>query len=169
MSVVEWVVCEPTNRWSAALRLLLDDQTEADRCRFRIREVRSLAELSAILRERVACLACIETRRDNLRDILTWLSTASHNNLHVKFAALIDYSLHPDPWASPQNRSSLLQDASDALREAGAATVVTSPRRLGPLLEFGRQIALNSLRQPAANDGMTIAAKVWAALPWQAR
>jgi hypothetical protein len=169
MNCGNWIVCEQSNRWAAALRLLLDDQARADGSRYQLREVRTLTELAASLSERLACLACIEVRRANLSDVLAWLAMAPKDFGDARFVALLDYSLQPDPWAAAESRLNEPGDVMDALREAGAAMVITSPRRLGSLVEMGRGPAGHRRLLSAAKDAeMTLAAKVWTSLPWQA-
>jgi hypothetical protein len=116
------------------------------------------------------CLAGIEVGRANLGDVLAWLAMAEREFAIVRFVALVDYSLQPDPWASSEARLNELSDVTDALREAGAAMAVTSPRRLGPLVELGRRPPgrLRPRRQAANDPEMSLTSRVWASLPWQA-
>ena len=165
----DWIVCEKANRWAAALRLLLGSQSPADGSRCRLREVRTLAELAASLSGCDVCLAGIEVGRANLGDVLAWLAMAEREFVNVRFVALLDYSLHPDPWASGEARLNNLSDVTDALREAGAAMSVTSPRQLDPLVELGRRPPGRLPPREAANGPeMSLTSRVWASLPWQA-
>lgn len=169
MSGGDWIVCEQSNRWAAALRLLLVSQSRVEGRRYRLREVRTLAELAASLSEQQVPLVGIEAGRANLGDVLAWLAMAEMEFANVRIVALLDYSLQPDPWASGEARLNQLSDVTDALREAGAAMVITSPRRLGPFVELG--LRPTGPRRPlrAANDAeMSLTSRVWASLPWQA-
>jgi hypothetical protein len=167
MSGGDWIVCEQSNRWAAALRMALDGRAGADG--FHLREVRSLAELSASLSERPASVTCIEIQRTNLSDALTWLASAERSVGPAPLVALVSYSLQPDPWESGAAGSDSLRDIADVLREAGSAMVVTSPRRLTPLVELGLRQASRRPPHPAADDAeMPLASTVWASLPWQA-
>jgi hypothetical protein len=165
----DWIICERSNRWAAALRLVLDGQNRVDGRRCQLREVRTLADLAASLSEGQMCLACIEVRPASLGDVLAWLAKAEQEFGETRFVALLDYSLQPDPWAAAESRLNKLDDVSDALVEAGAALVVTSPRRLGPLVELGRRSANPSQSRQTSDDAeITLTSRVWASLPWQA-
>lgn len=165
----DWIVCERSNRWAAALRLVLDGQTRVVGRRCRLREARTLADLAASLSERHVCLACVEVRPATLSDILAWLAKAEKEHGETRFVALLEYSLQPDPWAAAESRLSELGDISDALLEAGAAMVVTSPRQLGPLVDLGRRPAKAPQSLQTSDDAeMTLTSRVWASLPWQA-
>ena len=169
MNDSDWIVCERSNRWAAALRLVLDGQNRVDGRRRRLREVRTLADLAASLTEGQMCLACIEVRPASLGDVLAWLAKAEQEFGETRFVALLDYSLQPDPWAAVESRLNKLGDLSDALVEASAALVVTSPRRLDPCIELGRRPAKHLQPRRTSDDAeMTLTSRVWASLPWQA-
>jgi hypothetical protein len=157
----DWIVCEQSSRWAAALRLLLDSQIPADRNRYRLLEVRTLAELTASLSEQQVPLVGIEVRRANLGDALPWLAMAQQEFGDTRFVAFLDYSLQPDPWGAAESRLSDLGDVTDALREAAATMVVTSPRRLGPLVDLGRRPAKPSQSRQTSDDAeMTLTSRV---------
>jgi hypothetical protein len=169
MSGCEWIICEKSSRWAAALRMALERDVRPDRCEDRLHEVRSLAELSERLSERRVSLAAIEVRRANLGDVLKWLSTDSRRASRTRFVTLLDRSLQSDPWEIAARGADVLRDASDALREAGATDIVVSPRRLGPLIELGRRHAANMAQLHTPSDSeLSFSAKAWASLPWQA-
>ena len=76
MNDSDWIVCERSNRWAAALRLVLDGQNRVDGRRCRLREVRTLADLAASLSEGRMCLASVEVRPATLGAALAWLAKA---------------------------------------------------------------------------------------------
>lgn len=152
MSRVEWIVCERTGRWASALRLAL----AATRPRDRLRETRHFAELDAEIATRPTALAAIEVRRDNFAQALDWLAMAGQRHIGVHCVALVENSL-----------SDQLADVGEALAEAGARAIVTSPRRLGAILALAaRHAEVAAETQPV--DDRPLEARVWASLPWQA-
>jgi hypothetical protein len=163
-----WIVCECTQRWAAALRLLLDQETQRNRTQHRLIEVRHLEEASARLSEHPDSLVSIEVDRANFGDVIAWLTAASRRFGRARFVALADYALQPNPWESDGNGMKTWQDAAGALQEAGAAMVAATPRELETIVQFGRRHAA-ALSVPgfADNTEMPIRETVWATLPWQ--
>jgi hypothetical protein len=155
MSRIEWVVCERTSRWAAALRMAL----AADELSCRLRELRHFIELDAELAARPTAVAAIEVHRGNFANVLCWLPRAREQFAEVRFVALLDRSLVVD-------KTKESADVGDALLEAGAALVVASPRRLEPILELGRR---HAAAPPKTSENVRLVEQVWASLPWQAR
>ncbi len=147
---VEWIVCERTSRWASALRMAL----AADGTPHRIRELRHLAELDVELTARPTALAAIEIHRGNFADLLAWLPTARERHVHARCVALLDRSLADN-----------LNATCDALDEAGAPAIATSPRRLDAVVALGTRHAETAR---IIGENAPLVAQVWASLPWQA-
>ena len=163
-----WIVCERSQRWAAALRLLLDQETKRDGIPHRLIEVRRLEEASARLSERPDSLTCIEVDRTNFSEALTWITAASRSFGRAQFVALADYALQPKAWESEGYGLKTWQDTADALQEAGAAMVAASPRELNSIVDYGRRHAASLITQGIADEaGTPIKEAVWATLPWQ--
>ena len=81
MSRVEWIVCERSGRWAAAVRAA----RSADRLG-RLRTFRAFmkcgnwSELRERLAERPDGLALVEAQRENFGDTLAWLAEAVREN-----------------------------------------------------------------------------------------
>jgi hypothetical protein len=169
MTRCQWIFCEQSGRWAAAFRVAVLRDASADGCQPRLIEVRSLSELAESLARRPASLAAIEVRRANFGVILNWLAAETKKSTAVRYVALLDHSLLPNPWDAASRSSNSLNDVGDAFREAGAVDVVSAPRRLGPALELGRRHAAAIPQKTARRDAeCSFAANAWAALPWQA-
>jgi hypothetical protein len=151
MSCVEWIVCERTSRWAAALRLELSHRN----VRFRIRETRCLTELDSELAVRPNSLAAVEVHRGNLADALTWLSSVRARHCGTRCASLVDRSLAVD-----------LVEVCDVLAEAGVQAIATSPRRLDEVVALGQR---HALKIAEIDNYLPLAAQAWASLPWQER
>jgi hypothetical protein len=146
----EWIVCERTSRWAAALRLALTDGDAAPR----LHELRQLAELDAEMAARPTALVAIEVHHGNFASVLEWLSRPCIHQQGARFAALIDRSLASDS-----------DSVVGALLEAGAVAIALAPRRLEDVLALERY--------PAKAAGITgsgdpLVDRLWASLPWQA-
>jgi hypothetical protein len=150
ISPVEWIVCERTSRWASAMRMAL----AAGGVPYRLRELRHLSELDADLVARPTALAAIEIHRDNFAELLAWLPTVRERRRHARCIALLDGSLADD-----------LDEVRDALVEAGAQAVATSPRRLAAVIVFGARHAETA---EIVGENAPLVAQVWASLPWQA-
>ena len=151
MSRSEWIVCERTSRWASAMRLEL----AAEGSPIRLRETRSLSELTANLLEDSTGLSAVEVHRGNFADVLAWLTSARRRCDRGRLVALLDRSLASHATA-----------ARDALVEAGAEAIANSPRRLSTILAVGArhgQLALET------DENVPYLAQVWASLPWQPR
>jgi hypothetical protein len=167
--VCDWILCETSSRWAAALRMALERHARPDECQHRLHETRSLVELSEYLPQRPGSLALIEVHRANLSDVLIWLTAHDGRCGQPRCVALLDRSLQADPWDAAALESDARQDVSDALREAGAVDVLVSPRHLEPLLELGRRHAASMAQQrPGDIAAPSLTARARASLPWQA-
>jgi hypothetical protein len=146
----EWIVCEQSSRWASALRMAL----ESGDAPYRLRELRHLTELDAELAARPTALAAIEVHRGSLAQLLAWLPNARERHVHARCVALLDRSLADD-----------LEVVCDALIEAGAQAIATSPRRLETVVALGARHAETAKN---IDENTPLAAQVWASLPWQA-
>ena len=150
MNRLEWIVCERSNRWAAALRMEL----ESMQLPYRLREVRFLSALDGELNELTTVLAAIEADRGSFAELLRWLPTARDRHPDVRVVALLDRSLADD-----------MDAVCDVLVEAGVELIAPSPRRLAGIINLGVQQAAsagNSRRRTS------LEASVWDTLPWQA-
>lgn len=150
MSRVEWIVCERTPRWSAALRMALAAEDAAAR----LIEIRMLSELDAAIAGRPHAVATIEVHAGNFAAVLNWLPAARDRHTTASFAALVDSSL-----------SGVSDGTVATLSEAGAQAVAASPRRLEAVLALGRK---HGQLSASSGRGSTVLDEVWASLPWQA-
>jgi hypothetical protein len=148
-----WIVCEKSGRWAAALRIALGQEKALARAP-RISEVRNLGELDAAISDQAAILGFIEVRPDNLAAVLELLTENPHP--YVRCITLLDDSLAG------------CQLVADVLREAGAAQVIDSPRRIHAALKFAELAAASSTKLPPGNNELeSFTERAWAALPWQ--
>jgi hypothetical protein len=146
---VDWIVCERTNRWTSALRIAL---ASGER-RFRIRELRHIAELDAELAERPEAIVALEIRLDNFAEVVAWLAAARNRHLHSRSVAFIDRSIN--------SHADLVQDV---LVEAGAEAIATSPRQLASVIALA--VRHTEIVAKTAENAPLLAA-TWASLPWQ--
>lgn len=159
MTECDWIVCERSGRWTAALRMAIRRQSVQCARTTQLREVRSLEELAAQLDERPLAMALVEVRRTNLTEALMWLADAAASYPRARFVALLDTE-----GIEHELRNSVL----DVLFAAGAVDISDSPRHLHQVLTLGRRHTAWRTRQPAALAGrQTFAEWAWAALPWQ--
>ena len=168
MNRCDWIICERTNRWAAALRLAGERDAAAGGVRHRFREVRSLSELPPELARRPASLVALEVSERNLGDVLTWLAAALRWFPQSRCVALVDQSLSSADQSVRSRDTNSQRDIVDALREAGTWEVAESPRRLEPLLEVARRHAISAAKHDeifAENQPFT--ERMWATLPWQ--
>lgn len=140
---LNWIVCERTGRWAAALRREL----EAHAGEFS--EIRLPEELSAAIESaRQATVVVVELRRDALGPSLDALVLAERRGARVLPVAVADATL---------------AGVEGVAREAGAVHFVTSPRQFHELVELGRR---HQRCVPAPVQ--TLRERVWARLPWNA-
>jgi hypothetical protein len=157
MKACEWIVCERSGRWAAALRIAMAGQTSPLFGVRQLREVRSLEELTRTLEERRCALAFIEVRRANIGEALKWMADADLAYPGARCLALLD---NEELDCAAQER------IMDALRAAGAVEIAHSPRHLQPLLAIARRHAASQLSTPT-DVGQPFAEWAWSLLPWQ--
>ena len=168
MTRCDWIICERSNRWAAALRLAGERDTAAGGVCHRFREVRSLSELPPELARQPASLIALEVSERNLIAVLAWLSAALRRFPQLRCVALLDRSLSSANQSDRSRDKNSQRDIAVALREAGAWEVVESPRRLEPLLQFARRHANVAARHDAfLAENRPFTERVWATLPWQ--
>ena len=169
MSRVDWVVCERSGQWAGALRAALGRSGWSQSAVPRVFEVRQLGELTAQLDRRPDDLALVEVRRENVSAVLEWLAGAGRNYRRARVVALVDRGLWESEECEPEAWRRDRRQVVDALFEAGAAEVVTSPRQLQGVLRLGRlQASLREADLRAPTAGESIEERAWASLPWQA-
>jgi hypothetical protein len=157
MITPHWIICERSSRWAAALRTALERQSTRDAATTPLDEVRNLADLSARLDEFPSSLVLVEVTLKNFDATLAWLAETIRRNPQVKAAVLLDHDFCGNQ-----------AEAAAALREAGAAEVVLSPRQLQPVLSLGQHFA--SKTRAAAHSlaaNQSIEKWAWSLLPWQ--
>jgi hypothetical protein len=168
MSHVEWIVCERTGRWATALRMALGRSGWPPQSVPRLFEVRQLGELAARLDMRPDSLALVEVQRASFADVLIWLAEAGREHRRARFVALVDRGVWESIGSGLASRRCDRRPVVDALREAGADEVVTSPRQLQGVLALGRRHAsLRAVHPNSLSAQMSIAAWAWQSLPWQ--
>lgn len=137
------IVCEKSNRWAVALRRALGRKASL------LRETRSLPECQRDVVTAPASFVALEVTETNLEGALEVIQTSSQLLPNVRFAALIDPAL---------------QDASGALREAGAVYVASTTASAGEITRLAlRHIAL------APPEPLPLREQIWQRLPWRSR
>lgn len=165
MNGCDWILCERSPRWTAALRLARARQSSSSLTR--ICEVRNLRDLAATLDARPHSLVLIEIVPTNLAAVLAWLADASRRYSWARFAALLDGEFgQPLSIHLAQSRDDR-QDAIDALAEAGAAEFALSPRHLRGILALARRHQTWLASHATPPDNLSIDAWAWSLLPWQ--
>jgi hypothetical protein len=168
MSRLEWILCERSGRWAAALRAALRRTDSPMETMPKIYEVRQLDELASRLEARPDHLALVEVERHRFGDILSWLASACRIQRHARFVALANRDVCDPLGIDPASRRRARQAVIDALREAGASEVVMSPFQLNSLLALGAQHAfLRTSRLDSPSENVSITQWAWASLPWQ--
>jgi hypothetical protein len=159
-----WVLCEQTGRWVAAIRLAFL-RFGSSKIAPRFYETRTLDELRTELKRPGANVALVEVRRDNLPQVFDLFSSQPWS-CATHLIALMDYSLWHTGESSVSSLRHRKQQFIDALREAGALDVVESPRRLHGLLQLGERLASQHVLSPEMNNSST---GTWARsiIPWQ--
>lgn len=165
----DWIICERTNRWAAALRLALDRQGAMGGAHYRLRETRHLDDGLLALVQSPDSLVAVEVHRQNLHDTLTWLALAERRFPRSRCIALVDRSLaFGDAAGGRSRRSDSRSDLCNALREAGATEIAHSPRDLAVTMELARRhFAVVSRWRESDAANRSHVEQVWSALPWQ--
>jgi hypothetical protein len=160
MNRCEWIICERGNRWASALRIRIVRDFPSHSQPPRLREARSLAELTQHLETRSHSVAMVETHEANLANVLAWLAAATRQYPDGRFVALLDTPL--------VSRKPGRQDVVDALFEAGAVEVGVSPRRVEHILALAKRHAADvAVRARPAADDLSLIEWAWSRLPWQ--
>jgi hypothetical protein len=168
MSEIDFLVCERTGRWAAALRVGAARHDRISSREPRIYEARSLEELAERLEIRPLSLALLEVHLSTLGKLLPWLADHSPRFPRIRFVALLDDALGIAANRDIKQLSGPSQDVVAALLEAGAADFAHSPRRLQlvfALAERHANIVADANRQ--LNPVQSIADWAWSQLPWQ--
>src|SRR5262245_47205189 len=90
MRQVEWIVCERSGRWAAAIRSAVSRSSWPSSDIPRIYEVRQLTDLKERLEVRPEVIALVESQRENFADVLFWLAEAVQDHRSARFVALVD-------------------------------------------------------------------------------
>jgi len=169
MNSCDWIVCERTSRWAAALRVAL--AREDCGATSSIYEVRTWKELASRLETQPNGVAIAEVQRDQLGSALVWLATARRRFPRARFTAALDISSTDTEGHASSFRRDEQAEVVDALFEAGVAAVADSPRRLHAILALGRRHAAlcAAQSQPSPRDNLSVVNAAWASLPWQDR
>jgi len=159
MTQCEWIVCERSGRWAAALRLAIARQRTSPIGKQPLHEVRSLQELAARLAERPRAVALVEVRRTNLAETLAWLAEAGPTYPKARFVVLVDRE---------ESDGEVGSGMTGVLLAAGAVGVADSPRRLQHVLAVGQRHFASQGRMPnGLGENQSLAEWAWALLPWQ--
>ena len=167
MNSCDWIICERTGRWAAALRVGFARRSQTGPAP-RIYESRSLDELAERLTARPRSLTLLEVHASNLAKLLQWLAQNSQQFPRARFVAVLDRMLAVRPDSSSEQSSVESQDVVAALLESGAAEIAVSPRRLQHIFVLADRHAasVSSLRRPPA-EAQSITDCARSRLPWQ--
>jgi len=156
----DWILCERSTRWVAALRTAFRRQPLGLR-EPRIFEVRHHRDLAAEIAARPDGYFMIEVDSATLPAILELLATANPRHPRAQFAALLAGDL-----AEATAKRSL---AIEALFELGVDAIAASPRQLGEVLAVGRR--QGELMAAKASQSRLKSLQDWAReqLPWQGK
>jgi hypothetical protein len=159
MANSEWIICERSTRWVAALRTYFR-RTPSGLMPFRIFETRRMRDVYLRLRSHSACVVLLEVDRETLPSVLEWLAENAQRYPIARFAALLDRSL--------MDAAAQREEIFEVLLEAGACEVASSPRQLRSIVNLARH-HVNSLAAATAPDAAKPLVE-WARdhLPWQA-
>jgi hypothetical protein len=142
MTTPNWIICERSTRWAAALRMALSHQSGSPTGLTKLHEVRGLGELTDQLKLHAGSVVLIEVTPENLEATLTWLAATTSQATRLAAIALLDYRrtdnhvprwLGVDRQGSPSYRRDIV---AAALREAGAMDVIDSLREIRPFLHW---------------------------------
>jgi hypothetical protein len=171
MITSRWLICERTGRWAAALRIALEQRPFGDRhAPVTLDEVRTLHDCASKLRETTRSLGFVEVKPRNLIHALAWLAEVSILHRRCAFVALLDYQFPTADIAnSAATQGAVTSEIIAALREAGAADVVLSPRQLTSVLPQMLDLRPLTTLPPFAGPepGQSVEAWAWSLLPWQ--
>ncbi len=166
-SVQEWIVCEQSGRWAAALRMSLA-RKPLTQPRPRLHETRSLREFAELLDNSTCHLALVEIRTENLNEALQLLT---HNlPRRFRFAALLENLPLQRRFGDDlhETRLSSLPSLPDLLWEIGAVEVLHSPRQSERLTTLHSRLLANLGTDASSAAGPpALADWAWSAIPWQ--
>ena len=169
MTHLSWLVCERSGRWAGALRTVLARRESDAGVNHRVYESRSLSELDDQTDRSPISIRLLETTRQNLADALAHFVAAGIRFPATPLVALVDSESFRSPASSPA-ASSDLQSAVDALREAGAAEVIYSPRQIDLVINFGlRHFSRCAKTAALTAESQSIHDWAWSLVPWQER
>jgi hypothetical protein len=138
------IVCERTRRWTAALRLTLRES--GDPPRVALRQTRALAEADDALKQAPGSVVAVEVAAESLGETLRWIAQLERGDRAARAVALAAPDVLRHEWA---------------LREAGAALVLSSPRRAQSLIDL---LAWHLPRVPPPTTSDL--ERIWNTLPW---
>ena len=165
MNDCDWILCERTSRWAAAMRVAIERDGGAATHAVRVFEVRNHRDLEAELAKLPGALALVEVDRTNVAAVLAWLARAEPRFPQARFVAGLDWSRGADREAGGHGRA---LDVAQALVEAGAVEVLGSPRECARLFDLAhRHAAARAAESAAAGDEFSPRQRAWASLPWQ--
>jgi len=139
MARVDIIVCERTGNWAAGLRRVAPDFSAL------VSETRSWAECQGAMERSQQPIVAAEATVGNLPHALHYVSTWHRRYPHAVTIVLAARGL---------------ETCEDALREAGAAHVMSSPRQISELVSIIER-HLDRWRAP-----QSLADEVWESLPW---
>jgi hypothetical protein len=156
----DWILCEHSTRWVAALRTALRRQQLSMR-EPRIYEVRHLSDLSTEIALRPDGYFMIEVDAATLPDILELLAAAIPRHPRASFSALLSAELAE----STADRKL----AIEALFESGVDAIAVSPRQLGEVLAVGRRHGELLAAKGSQSRQIPLQEWAWELLPWQGK
>jgi hypothetical protein len=168
MNASDWIICERTGQWAAAMRVGAARRPSLKGPAQYIHEVRSLDELTEQLAARPLSLALIEAHASNLGKLLEWLAHNSRRFPRACFIAVVDRTLTAEKNSHNDGSSGEMHDVLAALLEGGAAAIALSPRRLRHIFALADLHAI-SARSLSSELAETLSITDWARsqLPWQ--
>jgi hypothetical protein len=168
MTACDWIICERTGRWAAALRTGAARRSSLTGSVPRIYETRTLDELAEQLAARPLSLALMEAHASNVGKLLQWLGHNSQRFPHAHFVAFLDRMLTARSDFDVGQPCGEAEDVVAPLLEAGAAEIAVSPRRLQHIFALADKHAasVRSLSRRSFESQLTAD---WARsqLPWQ--
>jgi hypothetical protein len=169
MTDFNWITCERTGRWAAALRVGAARHGPISGRQPGICEVRSQQELIERLEMRPQSLAFLEILPSNLGKLLPWLADNSRKFPRANFIALLDGTFGVAASPHSNRLQAVTHDIADVFLEAGAAEIADSPRRLQHIFALAeRHAAIVGGSQSQADRAQSIADWAWSQLPWHA-
>jgi hypothetical protein len=168
MNACDWIICERTGRWAAAMRVGAARRSSQTGPALRIYEVRSLDELAERLALRPLSLVLLEVHNSNLAKQLQWLAHNSQRFPRALFVALLDRMLTARLDSGSERSSGETLDVVSTLLESGAAEIAVSPRRLQHIFSLaGKHSAgVRPFRRPPI-EAQSIMDWAHSQLPWQ--